>query len=49
MSPHGNNSVPTLRERQKTFSHPPLMVIYSHVAINDKLEVKMKSEEVRMT
>ena len=29
--------------------HPPLMVIYSHVAINDKLEVKMKSEEVRTT
>ena len=26
---------------------PPLKVIYSHVAINDKLEVKMKSEEVR--
>ena len=29
--------------------HPPLKVIYSHVAINDKLEVKMKSEEVRTT
>ena len=28
---------------------PPLKVIYSHVTINDKLEVKMKSEEVSTT
>ena len=27
---------------------PPLKVIYSHVAINDELEVKVKSEKVRM-
>ena len=27
--------------------HPPLKVIYSHVAINDKLEVKRNSEKVR--
>ncbi len=28
---------------------PPLKVIYSHVAINDKLEVTVKSEKVRLT
>ncbi len=46
MSPHGNNSAPTLRERQKTFSHPPLMVkgLYYNVAINDKLRIKVDSK-----
>ena len=27
--------------------HPPLKVIYFQMAINDKLEVRVKSEEVR--
>ena len=36
MSPHGNNSAPTLRERQKTFFRPPLKVkgLYCNVAID---------------